>query len=219
MESEVQFFGRFTDIDAHSDDQLFSKEEPPNHIGSRFLPKKRLDFLITHPSGAAGIEVKNLREWIYPDKPEVKELLLKCCTLDIVPVLIARRIHYSTFSVLSECGLIIHETYNQRFAFADAALAAKASDKNLLGYHDIRVGNAPDDRLMNFITVNLPAVLPKARSKFDQFKDLLLAYSENKLPLDQFVILTRQRRQSLNLTPPAPSPPSGPAPPAGHTAQ
>ena len=38
---------------------------------------------------AAGIEVKNIREWLYPNREEVRELLLKCCTLNVVPVLIA----------------------------------------------------------------------------------------------------------------------------------
>ena len=69
---------------------------------------KRLDFLVHDlAAGYAGIEVKNLREWLYPDRVEIHELLLKCCALDVVPVLIARRIHYSTYSVLNACGVTI----------------------------------------------------------------------------------------------------------------
>jgi len=37
----------------------------------------------------------------------------------------------------------------------------------------IRVGNAPDARLLNFIGRNLLAVLPKQRERFDECKNLL----------------------------------------------
>ena len=65
----------------------------------------RLDFIIIQGKIVAGIEVKNVRPWIYPDSSKyLFDLLKKCCAISAVPVLIARRIHYSTFSVLSRCG-------------------------------------------------------------------------------------------------------------------
>jgi hypothetical protein len=70
-------------------------------LGARNEIKLELDFLVRHPTaGWAGIEAKNIREWVYPDRTEVKELLSKCTALDVVPVLIARRIHFSTFVVV-----------------------------------------------------------------------------------------------------------------------
>jgi len=73
--------------------------------------QKRFDFVLCGTSaGFAGIEVKNLREWIYPNREEVRELLLKCCGVDALPILIARSIHYSAFKVLHPCGVIIHQT-------------------------------------------------------------------------------------------------------------
>jgi hypothetical protein len=60
-------------------------------------------------------------------------------------------------------------------------LAIKASDKDLLGYHDIRVGNDPDSRLVAFIHNNLPWSLPAARIAFDLTKHVLLQYAENAL--------------------------------------
>ena len=54
-----------------------------------------------------GIEIKNTREWIYPDKDIVTQLLRKCVQIDVVPVLISRRIHYTAFTVLNACGGIV----------------------------------------------------------------------------------------------------------------
>jgi hypothetical protein len=59
------------------------------------------------------------------------------------------------------------------------ALADQARHKSLLGYHDIRTGNEPDDRLLKFITKNLMEIAPDARAKFDAYKDLL-PLSENR---------------------------------------
>ena len=96
LQRNLSFFGNFPDLISHDDSSLYSKTEPPSDLNGRFLPKRKLDFLVnSQPGGYAGIEIKNIREWIYPAREEVLELLSKCCALDVVPVLIARRIHYS----------------------------------------------------------------------------------------------------------------------------
>lgn len=136
---------------------------------------------------------KNIREWLYPDREEIRELLFKCCSLDVVPVLVARRIHYSTFSVLNYCGVILHQTYNQLYPYSAKVLADQVKDKNMLGYHDVRVGNEPDVRLVRFIHKNLPQVLPPARKKFDVFKDLLWAYANGEHPYSRIYDCIRLR--------------------------
>lgn len=60
---------------------------------------------------------------------------------------------------------------------ADQEIADQARDKNLLGYHDIRLGNEADPRLTRFIHENLPTILPEARARFEDYKDLLEAYA------------------------------------------
>ena len=41
--------------------------------------------MIRHPSaGWGGLEVKNIREWLYLDRPEITDLLKKCLWLDTV---------------------------------------------------------------------------------------------------------------------------------------
>ncbi|MEA2821501.1 MAG: hypothetical protein QOJ86_3505 [Bradyrhizobium sp.] len=142
--------------------------------------------------------MQNIREWIYSDRPEVKQLIDKALYLDCVPVLIARRIHPSTFLLFNKCGLIIHQVYNQRLANCDAVLAAKAADKTMLGYFDIRVGNEPDNRLVKFLTVNLPSVLPASRAKFEAHKDLLTAYCHEGMPYEEFAARVRRRYDGTN---------------------
>jgi hypothetical protein len=116
-QSALEFFGAFTNLDAHDDSSLYVKEEPPSSLNGRQIPEQgKFDFLIRHPtSGYAGLEIKNIRQWFYPNRDEIRDLLFKCCCLDVVPVLIARRIHFSTFSVLNPCGVILHQTYNQLY--------------------------------------------------------------------------------------------------------
>jgi hypothetical protein len=100
-----------------------------------------------------------------------------------------------TFAVLSKCGLIVHQTYNQLFPATDADTAAKVRDKTLLGYHDIKIGNMPDARLLKFVTVNLPAIAAEARQKFEDHQDLLEPYATGKMPYEEFAarVLRRDR--------------------------
>ena len=194
-QDELEYLGRFKNLDEHDDDQLYSKEEPPQFLSGRSLDgEERLDFLVRHQeAGWAAIEAKNVREWLYPDRDEIAELLHKAVTLDIIPVLIARRIQYATFKVLSPCGVLFHQTYTQLLPEADRDLAEKARDKNLLGYHDIRIGNQPDGRLLKFIGVNLPKILPEARDRFDDYKDLLGDFADGSMPYEEFSARARRR--------------------------
>jgi hypothetical protein len=66
------------------------------------------------------------------------------------------------------------------------SLAEQARDKDLLGYHDIRVGNEPDKRLVHFFENNLPGLLADARTAFDKNKDLLREYADGSLSYKHF---------------------------------
>ncbi len=188
-QKEFSYFGSYMELDEHDDSTLYSKEEPPSTVSGLRLPgKKKLDFLLLHKeAGAVGVEVKNVREWFYPDRDGVSEMLEKCLAIDAVPVLVARRIPYATFSVLNRCGVILHQLYGQVYPAADAALAEKARDKRLLGYHDIRLGNVPDDRLLKFIGVNLPGIVAKARADFDLWKPEIVEYVSGSIEYKEFV--------------------------------
>jgi len=81
---------------------------------------------------------------------------------------------------------------------ADTPIAEKARDKRLLGYHDIRIGNEPNERLIKFITTNLPKVAPAARAKFDSYKDLLSSFAFGTSFYDAFTARVRRRSQGQN---------------------
>jgi hypothetical protein len=193
----LDFFGTYPDLDAHDDSKLYKKEEPPSSISGKSLPNDRkLDFIARHPSaGWAGLEVKNIREWLYLDRQEITDLLSKCLHLDIVPVLIGRRIPYVTRRVLQACGALIWETYNQRYPAADVELAQKAKNKDLLGYHDIKLGNDPGPHLEHFITTILADELSKARERFDTYRDILESYVYDGISYNEFTARVRRREQ------------------------
>jgi hypothetical protein len=194
-----QFLGAYTDLQAHDDKTLYSKEEPPGVLDGNSMGDRKFDFVLAHPAaGWVGIEVKNKREWMYPGNKDIRELLSKALTVDAVPVLIARRIPFVTFRLLSPCGLVIHQTYNQLYPWSESELAAKLREKNLLGYHDIRIGNDPDSRLKKFIVTNLPQILPEARSRFERYRDLLDAYARGDMSYEEFAARVRRRQQGVD---------------------
>ena len=140
----LEFFGDFPNLDDHDDSTRYGKAAPPSSLSHHRLPNnQRFDFLVRSHGpevGWAGIEDKNTRPWLYPGHDEVKALIRKAIQLNCVPVLIARRIQYTTFEYFRDLGDIVHQTYNQLLPESEQELAAKAPDKRLLGYHDIRAG-------------------------------------------------------------------------------
>ena len=194
---EARYFGRFPDFDpsVSKRENRYRKEEPPSYIGDRAIPGERqLDFLYLHrTAGFAGVEAKNIREWIYPGADEIKELLVKCIALDCVPVLMARRLPRATIEVLGECGVILHQTLNQLYHVIDKDLADRAKRQASLGFDDIRVGDEPDARLLSFIGTILPELLPGARTRFDKYQDLLAAYADGEIHYLEFAGRVRRR--------------------------
>jgi hypothetical protein len=201
-QANFTFFGGFPDLGDHDDSSLYRKEEPPCCVGGKTTDAgRKLDFILVSPTaGPLGIELKNIREWIYPHRREVMDALLKCCQLDAIPVIVARRIPYVTFSVLNRCGVIVHQTYTQLYPNADYELAALARDKRLLGYHDVRLGNLPDARLRRFLGLHLPKLADTARQRFVQHIGLLHDFASQKIPYPDFVRkLTAERPSYVTL--------------------
>lgn len=200
LDTDAEFYGRIKDLDQHGDDTLYPKEEPPQHVGKLSLPgDQRLDFLIRHPSaGMLAVECKNVREWLYPEQRELVEPLGKALLLNAVPVIIARRIPFVTFKLFNACGVIFHQTYNQVVPDSVAELAQRVKHKDLLGYHDLRIGNHPDARLVKFIGTNLPGVADDARARFDANRDLLEAFALGDMTYQEFAGRLRRRLAGQN---------------------
>ena len=77
-------------------------------------------------------------------------------------------------------------------------MSSRASDKNLLGYHDIRVGNSPDKRLLKFVGTDLFEALPAARSRFEEHKDLLKGFATWEMEYKEFAARVRRRAHGEN---------------------
>jgi hypothetical protein len=101
----LDLLGGFLDLAKHGDDVLYRKEEPPSLWRGNSYLRGKLDFIVIgkHTAIAGGVEVKNIREWIYPDRQEVKDFLKKCCALDLVPILIGR--HTTTRLLVPRGGM------------------------------------------------------------------------------------------------------------------
>lgn len=197
-EKRFKTLGGFPDLDDHDDSTPYKKKEPPSFVSGQSMEGEADFMLLTRKGQIAAVEVKNVREWLYTNREEVRAIITKALAVDAVPVLIARRIHFVTFRVLNPCGVIIHQIYNQMFPAADQALAEKAKHKDLLGFHDIRTGNQPDNRLTKFISGNLPDLLDDAREKFEANRDLLEAFSSQEMPYKEFAARVRRRSNETN---------------------
>jgi hypothetical protein len=181
IESGRDFLGNFLDLDDHNDSDLYKKTDPPLVISRKKIEKGLLDYIVFVPGGMGGIEIKNYRTWLYPDTTEIKELLWKCADIGAVPIFMARRIPFITFRLLNLSGCLVYQHYNQLYANADSALASSVRDKNLLGYHDVRVGNVPDKRMTRFVSEYLPDLVGEARPTFEKFRELHRAYGKGEL--------------------------------------
>lgn len=184
LDYKLPRWGAFQSLDV-APGEHYKKIEPPTTYNGHSC-KSPVDFLALVAGDYVAIEVKNMREWMSPASAEMKKFLLKAVDLDMVPVLIARRIPYVTMQIFEPCGVLAHQTFNQRYPTGFDAIAAQAMHKDLLGYHDIRVGTEPDSRMRRFFSELLPSLVPRARPKFDQMKDLLSDFARDQLTYKEF---------------------------------
>jgi hypothetical protein len=183
------FLGSFADLEEHDDSSLYKKVDPPLVISGNKIEKGPLDYVIFAPAGTGGIEIKNYRTWLYPDSPEVRDLLWKCSDVGAVPVLITRRVPFITFRLFNLSGCLVHQGYNQLYPAVDAELAAAVRDKSLLGYHDVRLGSEPDKRMTRFIQELLPRLVGTGRSLFEKFRAVHAAFGRRKITYTDWVRL------------------------------
>ncbi len=164
----------------------YFKAQPPKAIG-RHSTIKEADFLLFgYDAGPLCIECKNYREWLYPSHEIIKELIIKSTDLNAVPVLIYRRIHYTTITnLLKPAGIIAHESYHQYYPADKAALAADAKNRRLLGFTDILASEEPHPRTTKFIFETLPTIINQMAATWNKNKTALREYAEGQINLAQ----------------------------------
>ena len=98
-EDRFRYFGSL-DIDQPKDAHgRYRKNEPPQRIGEN-KTLKQADFILSgHQEGMIGVECKNLREWIYPHSPLIKELIIKSFELDVIPL----RYNHQSIETVRHC--------------------------------------------------------------------------------------------------------------------
>ncbi len=164
----------------------FQKVQPPKTVSSRTTIKEA-DFLqFGYAKGALCIECKNYREWIYPEHEIIKELIIKATDLDLIPVLIARRLHYTTRTNFFEpAGIIAHESYFQYYPSDKAELAERVRHKRSLGFTDVLATEDPHPRTRKFLLETLPKIVPHMAKRWNTHKHDLLRYANGEIHLSQ----------------------------------
>ena len=164
----------------------YKKSQPPKTVGSRST-KKEADFLqFGYAEGALCIECKNYREWVYPHHGVIKELIVKAADLNLIPVLITRRLHYtSRTNLLEPAGIIAHETYHQYYPSDQSELAEAVRHKRSLGFTDIRATEDPNPRTRKFFNAILPSIVPRMAALWNSNKDQLVRYANDEINLAQ----------------------------------
>jgi len=136
-----------------------------------------------------GVEVKNIREWAYPDCWEVWKALQSCAELEVMPVYIARQIAYRTFKFFGEIGAVGYSTYRQ---FWDVSLRDRLEEVRVkFGFKDIvfpmeyavvdkdrPLVNAPTERDIALFTKTVPKIAKQKAELFRKQKDVILKYAQ-----------------------------------------
>ncbi len=126
-----------------------------------------------------GIEVKNIREWIYPESWPVWKTIGSALELNILPILVARRIHYTSFRLFKSIGMIGHETKSQTFSpdLEDHEHDILDAVKENLFYRDIELTDQPKEEQIGFFGRVLPSIAERSQNTFSSLHDLLHRYA------------------------------------------
>lgn len=146
------------------------------------------DLFVIHKSTHTpiGIEAKNMREWIYPASEEVWRAIARACTLECLPVIIARKISYiSRAGFFANFGILGFETNFQymtqsvqtdsNYTFKD-----KVIHKDKLGFADIKLLKPKDPTPSHVIGFFDDILDQQAEIYFERFmkhKKLLKKYA------------------------------------------
>ena len=164
----------------------FEQRKAPKELHGQ-ITQLQPDFLqYGHEAGPLCIECKNYREWLYPRKDYIKHHILRCHQLDALPVLIVRRIHYSTISnFFLPAGIIAHESLFQYFPSDRIQFATAAKNKRSLGFTDILATEDAHARTIKFFTTDLPRIVTPMAEKWQRNRQALVAYAKEEINLAQ----------------------------------
>lgn len=109
------------------------------------------------------IEVKNVRPWLYPRAEQIYQVLHKAAMMQerepdfpIVPVLIARRLHYLTWTMAKDLGLYLINTRRQYMLSSGIEDRHLEEVRNELGLRFLTPTTNADDDLTHRLAHSLP---------------------------------------------------------------
>lgn len=178
--------GHFDLTQPKNDHGRYRRVQPPKSNGE-YTTKKEADFFqFGHTAGALCIECKNYREWIYPDHVIIKELIIKASDLQMIPVLVARRLHYTTRNnLLAPAGIIAHESLYQYYPADKAELAAQVRHARNLGFTDVLAVEEPHARTQRFFGELLPGLVAPMGAKWTKNMGALVAFANEEIQLPE----------------------------------
>lgn len=150
---------------------------------------------LTREAVPVGIEVKNIRHWVYPESQELWQLVRAATELNCIPILVTRRIHVTTGRFCRSVGMVVFETQRQYFA------PGLVEDPRLLGvfrdlyFRDVLPWDGADPYITKFFASTFPPILERTATRFTVSAKLLRSYAvDARLHADD---LPHDRRTSL----------------------
>jgi len=151
-------------------------------------PEGTLDHYLVHNQIPIGVEDKNHRDWFYPGDPHIRTLLGKCVSYHMLPVLVTRRVHFTTRLVFSRLGAIALETYFQFIQPKHEQPLADVRHKDGVGFADIRFTDIPPAHVTNLFSKLLPNLIPRSWETFNNNINLIRDYSEEKITYRELTV-------------------------------
>ena len=112
-------------------------------------------------------EVKNIRSWIYPQSPELFQLLNKAVLLQqhrpelpILPILVCRAAHKTAFYMAKQLGFIVIDMKRQFVGAVDEDSILEVSSE--LHFTDLKAGSDPSIRVLDRLRKTLPSTCTEA---------------------------------------------------------
>lgn len=196
-------------------DYKTAKKTEPTKLINNIKTKGKVDFILETGNDILIIECKNIRNWIYPNNSEFLKLLQKAIDTNTIPVLIARK-HHFTMNIFRLAGLITHDTYKQIYPAHEYDFASKIRSIEILGYHDIAIHNEYkinennqnykhyknldhfNNNLNHFISKNLLPSAKKARKLFNLAKPCLQQWIDKEITLAQLYQIVKNNSKPTN---------------------
>jgi hypothetical protein len=124
------------------------------------------------------VEIKNRREWIYPEDFRLWKLILNAYFLDVVGIFFARRIKGTTFGyTLKKVGALGVETFAQFAPPVSEPDLAPVKEKKGLGYHDLYFSENVPPHLQRRVD-SLGGSILRARDRMNAVREIVQPHLE-----------------------------------------